>query len=73
MIKVENDDTNLRGVRISHFPVYSELRQILPVWSGRPRKQVTDLIASINELTGTPEKPVDSTDPTTWIPERQEP
>lgn len=60
---------NLR-VRIPHFPVYSEARHLLRLWPGYPRKQVTGLQATINELRGTPQKTVDWTDPSAWIPER---
>ena len=63
------DDANLR-VRTPLFPVYSELRHLLRAWPGHPRKQVTGLQATINELRGTPQKTVDWTDPSTWIPER---
>ena len=61
--------TNLR-VRIPLFPVYSEARHLLRLWPGYPRKQVTGLQATINELRGTPQKTVDWTDPSAWIPER---
>ena len=62
-------DGNLR-VRIPFFPFYSELRHLLRVWPGRPRKQILGLHAAIRELRGTPQKAVDWTDPDTWIPER---
>ncbi len=64
-----SDGANLR-VRVPLFPVYSELRHLLSVWPGCPRKQVTGLQAAINELRGTPQKTVDWTDPATWIPTR---
>lgn len=64
-----SDDADLR-VRVPLFPVYSELRHLLAVWPGIPRKQVTGLRATINEQRGTPQKSVDWTDPATWIPER---
>ena len=64
-----SDNTNLR-VRVPLFPVYSELRHLLRVWPGCPRKQVTGLRAAINELQGTPQKAANWTDPATWIPER---
>ena len=64
-----NDDTNLR-VRVPYYPVYSELRDLLRVWPGRPRKQVTGLRAKIVELGGTRKQAVDWTNPGTWIPER---
>ena len=63
------DNAKLR-VRVPLFPVYSELRHLLRVWPGCPRKQVTGLQAAINELRGTPQKTVDWTDPATWIPKR---
>ena len=59
-------------VRVPHFPVYSELRHLLPVWCGRPRKQVTGLRAAVLELRGTRKSSVDWTDPATWISERLE-
>ena len=37
-----SDDANLQ-VRIPLFPVYPELRHLLRVWPGYPRKQVTSL------------------------------
>lgn len=63
------DATNLR-VRVSHYPLYSEVRHLLRVWPGRSRKQVTGLRARIIELRGTRQRVVDWTDPATWIPER---
>ena len=57
-------------VRVPFFPAYSELRHLLRIWPGFPRKQVTGLQATVNELRGTPQKTVDWTDPATWIPER---
>lgn len=57
-------------VRTPLFPTYREVRHLLKVWPGRPRKQVTGLHAALAELRGTPQKTVDWTDPDTWIPER---
>ena len=68
-IDTASDDSNLR-VRIPLFPLYSELRHLLRVWTDRPQEQVTGLQATLNELRGTPRKTVDWTDPSTWIPER---
>ncbi len=65
------DDAN-RRVRIPYFPLYSQFRNLLRVWLGRPRKQITGLHATIRELRGTPQEQVDWTDPGTWIPERLE-
>ncbi len=57
-------------VRIPLFPSYAELRRVLPVWAGLPRKQITGLRSTVNQLRGTPQKTVDWTDPDSWIPER---
>lgn len=65
----QTEDANAR-VRIPLFPVYGELRHLLRIWPGHPRKQVTGLRGTVNELRGTPQKTVDWTDPATWIPER---
>ena len=57
-------------VRTPLFPRYCEVRHLLQVWPGRPRKQVTGLQTTLGELRGTPQNTVDWTDPDTWIPER---
>ena len=59
-------------VHVSYFPVYSELRHLLHVWPGRPRKQVTGLRAALVDLGVTRQKAVDWTEPAKWIPERLE-
>jgi restriction system protein len=71
----ELDAANPRGeadlrVRVPLFPLYSEVRHLLRIWPGYPRKHVTGLQASINELRGTPQNTVDWTDPAAWIPQR---
>ena len=63
------DETEQR-VRIPWFPMYREVRHLLQVWAGRPKKQITGLQTTLGGLRGTPQKPVDWTDPDTWIPER---
>ena len=63
------DETEQR-VRTPLFPRYREVRHLLRVWPGRPRKQVTGLQTTLGELRGTPQNTVDWTDPDTWIPER---
>lgn len=60
---------NMR-VRISSFPVYSELRCLLSVWNDRPRKQVTNLRTTIEKLRGTLQKTVNWTEPEKWIQDR---
>lgn len=59
-----------RRVRIPHFPSYSEVRLILPIWDGRQRSQITGLRSTISSLWGSPQEPLDWTDPDTWIPQR---
>ncbi len=65
----EKDETEQR-VRTPLFPTYREVRHLLKVWPGRPRKQITGLQATFGELRGTPQNTVDWTDPDAWIPER---
>ncbi len=65
----QKDETEQR-VRTPLFPTYREVRHLLKVWPGRPRKQVTGLQATLGELRGTPQNTVDWTDPDAWIPER---
>jgi restriction system protein len=63
------DETEHR-VRTPLFPTYKEVRHLLKIWPGRPRKQVTGLQATLAELRGTPQNTVDWTEPDQWIPER---
>ena len=60
-----NDDS--RRVRIPLFPVYRELRHLLQVWPGRSKAQITGLHSALARLRGTPQNPVDWTDPDSWI------
>ncbi|XDE60630.1 winged helix-turn-helix domain-containing protein [Arthrospira platensis BEA 1257B] len=55
-----SDPQTERRVKIPHFPTYSELRLILPIWNGRDRAQITGLRSAIMSLSGTPQNPVDS-------------
>lgn len=57
-------------VRTPLFPLYSEVRQLLEILNGVPKKSVTSMIYAIRDQTGTPQNPVDWSDPTTWISER---
>jgi hypothetical protein len=63
------DETEHR-VRTPLFPTYAEVRHLLRIWPGRPRKQVTGLQATLADLRGTPQNTVDWTEPDQWIPER---
>ncbi|MCD6526354.1 MAG: restriction endonuclease [Desulfuromonas sp.] len=57
-------------VRMPLFPIYSEAKALIDIWNGIPRSTVSGMIKAIVEQTGTPQNPVDWTDPDTWIPER---
>jgi restriction system protein len=61
-----------RRVRVPLFPLYSEVRLVLPVWNGRERAQITGLRSTISALWGSPQEPVDWTNPDVWIPQRLE-
>lgn len=64
------EDKTEKRVRTPLFPTYREVRHLLLVWPGRPRKQITGLHATLADLRGTPQRTVDWTDPDSWIPER---
>ena len=52
------------------FPTYSELQYAIQAFDGEPVKQVRDTITAIHDQTGTPQNPVDWSDPDAWIEER---
>jgi len=57
-------------VRTPLFPLYSDLRACMRAWEGESVQLVIDLHSKLMELTGTPQAPVDWTDPDAWIPQR---
>ena len=57
-------------VRTPLFPLYSDLKACMLAWEGESVQLVIDLHSKLMELTGTPQAPVDWTDPDAWIPER---
>lgn len=59
-----------RKVRIPLFPLYSEMRLLLPVLDGCPRINLMGFLNQISNLRGTPQEPQDWTTPDEWIPER---
>ncbi len=59
-----------RRVRIPYFPTYREVRHLLVIWSGRSKSLVAGLHSTLAQLRGTPQNPVNWTDPDTWIPEK---
>lgn len=63
-----SDHTN--KVRTPLFPPYSQVYQLLNILQGVPKTTLLSMLNTIYEQTGTPQKPVDWTDPDTWIGER---
>jgi len=57
-------------VRTPLFPLYSVVRRMLTILEEVPKSEVTGMIRAIREQTGTPQDPVDWSDPDSWIPER---
>jgi restriction system protein len=57
-------------VRTPHFPVYSTVRKLLAILPGVPKTTLVLMIRTIDEQTGTPQNPVDWSEPDTWINER---
>lgn len=57
-------------VRTPIFPTYAEVRHLLRILPGVPKTEFTGMIAEIHQQMGTPQNPVDWTDPDTWIAER---
>lgn len=62
--------TNAPIVCAPLFPTYNELRSAMRAFDGEPVKQIRDTITAIFEQTGTPQNPVDWSEPDTWIEER---
>ena len=60
----------VRRVRVPWLPTYRELRRLLSVWPGHSKTQITGLERTLEQLSGTPQKPVNWKDPDRWIPER---
>lgn len=59
-------------VRTPLFPSYSRVRAIMQALEGVAKSAVTHLIQSIWQQTGTPQNPVDWSEPDNWIVERLE-
>lgn len=57
-------------VRAPLFPLYSQVKRCLHNWDREKVKAVRDMITAIHDQTGTPQNPVDWSDPDTWIAER---
>lgn len=57
-------------VRTPLFPRYSWVRALLPILENVSKAEVTHMIQCIWDQTGTPQNPVDWSDPDSWIVER---
>ncbi|MEM7747204.1 MAG: restriction endonuclease [Pseudomonadota bacterium] len=57
-------------VRAPLFPLYSQVKHCLHAWKDEVVRTVRDMITAIHDQTGTPQNPVDWSDPDTWIAER---
>ncbi|MBX3597755.1 MAG: restriction endonuclease [Rhizobiaceae bacterium] len=52
------------------YPLYSDVAHAIRLMDGEPVQRVRDLISNIANQMGTPQNPVDWSDPDTWIGER---
>lgn len=57
-------------VRAPLFPLYGQVKHCLHAWSGEAVRSVREMITAIHDQTGTPQNPVDWSDPDTWIADR---
>lgn len=57
-------------VRAPLFPLYSHVKHCIRLWDGEAIKLVRDMINDIFAQTGTPQNPVDWSNPDEWITER---
>ena len=57
-------------VRTPWFRPYSDVRMLLTLLPGVSKAAVKSMISALDEQTGTPQNPVDWSDPDTWIAER---
>ncbi|SHE75493.1 restriction system protein [Modicisalibacter ilicicola DSM 19980] len=62
----------MQKVRTPLFPTYAQAAAFMKASTGLPPKAVRDMITAIHDQTGTPQNPVDWSDPDTWIAERLE-
>lgn len=57
-------------VRTPWLPPYSTVRQLLTIWTDFPKSSVISMRNAVFEQTGTPQNPVDWSEPDAWIGER---
>ena len=59
-----------RHVRVQFYPTYASARAFLEVVEGVPESDLNAMRSDIRDQTGTPQNPVEWSDPDTWIDER---
>jgi restriction system protein len=57
-------------VRSPLYPEYSEVRHLLKLWDGVEKSEILGMIQAIHDQTGTPQDPLDWTEPDVWIEAR---
>lgn len=57
-------------VRAPLFPLYSNVKHCIRAWDGETVQSVREMINAIFDKTGTPQNPVDWSDPDNWIATR---
>lgn len=57
-------------VKTPLFPLHSEVRKLLQVWDGTSKSSIRSMINEIYDQTGTPQNPVDWSNPDEWIATR---
>ncbi len=63
-------DEKANKVRTPLFPLYSTVRRLLTILDAVPKASVISMRNAIFDQTGTPQNPVDWSDPDAWIDER---
>jgi restriction system protein len=61
---------DMSKVRTPWFPRYSVVNQLLTILQGVRKSTVSDMLGAIVDQTGTPQNPVDWSNPDSWIAER---
>ncbi len=58
------------AVKVPFFPTYRQVRKLMSAVNGESYETLTSMRQTILSLTGTPQDPVDWTEPDKWIPQR---
>lgn len=56
-------------VKTPLFPQYNKVKLLMKILEGKPVSRFNSMISAIMDLTGTPQDPVDWSNPDKWIPE----